>query len=160
MAESPPVSIRQANPADLDSIARLWIEFMDFHRARDAHFTRAPDGHERFKEFIAGHLSAPASLVLIAAQDEEVVGYCLAALAKYPPVFAHREYGAIHDLAVTAGCRRRGIGQRLYRAALAWFTELGIRRIEIRVTSSNEVSRAFWTKQGFHAFVETLFQSI
>lgn len=93
------VTIRKAANADLDAIGRLWQEFMDFHRDRDPHFARSADGHERFKEFIAGHITSDTSCVLVADDGGEIVGYCLATLAKYPPVFEHRDYGAVFDLA-------------------------------------------------------------
>jgi ribosomal protein S18 acetylase RimI-like enzyme len=152
--------IRKAAAGDLDAIGVLWQEFMDFHRQRDPHFARSADGHERFKEFIGGQVTADTSCVLVAIQDGTVVGYCLAALAKYPPVFEHRDYGTVFDLAVTSRCRRTGIGEQLYRAIEAWFVEHNVHRIEIRVAVSNEVSTAFWRKMGFSPFVMTVFRKI
>ena len=64
--------IRKASVQDLDAICTLWGEFMDFHKKRDAHFSRSNDGHERFKEFISDHISSDSSCVLIAEQDGNV----------------------------------------------------------------------------------------
>jgi GNAT superfamily N-acetyltransferase len=112
------------------------------------------------KEFIAGHITADTSCVLVAQQDGRLVGYCLAVLAQYPPVFQTRDYGTVFDLAVTRQCRRAGVGEKLYRAAEAWFADRGIHRIEIRVAVSNEVSTAFWKKMGFSPYVTTVFKNI
>lgn len=152
--------IRKAITADLNPIGALWQEFMDFHQERDPHFARSADGHERFKEFIAGHMATETSCVLAAEQDREVVGYCLATLAKYPPVFETRDYGTVFDLAVTKRCRGTGIGERLYHATETWFADHGVHRIEIRVAVSNEASTSFWQKMGFNPFVTTVFKKI
>jgi len=152
--------VRKATPADLGAIAELWKEFMDFHRKRDEHFVRSADGHERFKEFIAGHLSSDNSCVLVAEREQDVIGYCLATLAKYPPVFETRDYGTVFDLAVTEHCRRQGIGQRLFETAQSWFSERGVHRIEIRVAITNKSSTAFWRKAGFKPYIEMVFKNI
>jgi ribosomal protein S18 acetylase RimI-like enzyme len=152
--------IRKATIKDLESIGLLWQEFMDFHKERDSVFARSADGHEHFKEFIAGHLEKESSLVLIAEQDGAAIGYCLAMISKYPPVFDSRDYGFVSDLAVTRRCRRAGIGEKIYKAAEMWFSEQGIHRIELRVAVTNEVSTAFWRKMGFKPHVEVLFKRI
>jgi ribosomal protein S18 acetylase RimI-like enzyme len=153
-------TVRKAVTTDLNAIGDLWQEFMDFHRNRDPHFARSADGHERFKEFISGHMTSENSFVLVAEQGGRLVGYCLATLAKYPPVFEDRDYGTVFDLAVTERSRRTGIGERLYRMTEAWFAEHNIHRIEIRVAVSNETSTAFWKKMGFNPFVTTVFKNI
>lgn len=152
--------IRKAITKDLESICFLWQEFMDFHKERDPAFTRSADGHEHFKEFIAGHLEKESSLVLVVEQDSVLVGYCLAILTKFPPVFENRDYGTVYDLAVTQKHRRVGIGEKMYKAAESWFSERGVHRIEIRVVVSNEVASAFWRKMGFSPHVETVFKKI
>lgn len=146
--------------ADLPAIGELWKELIDFHKKRDPHFTRAADGHERFKDFISGHMMSETSCVLVAEQDGETVGYCLATLAKHPPVFENQEYGMVCDLAVTERCRRNGIGERLFRSVQTWFADHGIHRIELRVVVANETSTAFWRKMGFNPYITTVFKSI
>jgi len=154
------VVIRQAKTADLDAMGTLWQEFMDFHKERDPYFTRAADGHESFKKFVAGHIAAESSYVLVAEQEGNVVGYCLSALAKYPSAFENRDYGTVSDLAVTGECRGHGIGEKLYREAERWFGECEIHRIEVHVAMSNETSTSFWRKMGFDPYVTTVVKNI
>lgn len=154
------VSIRKAVAGDLNVIGNLWQEFMDFHKRRDPHFSRSFDGHERFKEFISSHMTSDMSCVLVAEQGTTVIGYCLATVAKYPPVFENRDHGMVFDLAVTELCRRKGIGDRLFREAETWFAARGIHRIEVRVAVSNEISTAFWRKMGFRPYVTRVFKNI
>ncbi len=155
------LTIRKAAPDDMDAIVNLWQELMDFHRRLDIHFSLSPDSHVRFKEFISHHIRSDASCVLVAEEETKaVVGYCLAALARHPPVFDMRDYGILFDLAVTERCRRQGIGEQLYRAAEAWFTGRGIHRIEVQVAVSNEVSAAFWWKMDFNPYITIEFKDI
>ncbi len=125
---------------------------MDFHRQRDAHYTRAADGAARFREFLTSQMALPNACVLVAVYRNLIVGYCLAMVAQLPPVFAHRIYGDIYDLAVTASHRRRGVGEKLFAAAQAWFKARGVRRMETRVATTNEISTAFWRKMGFRSY--------
>lgn len=152
-------AIRQASPEDTAAIVEIWKEFMDFHAARDRHFTRSAQGHERFAEFISGRIVHDASCVLVAEQMQRVVGYCLAILSHYPPVFLYDTYGLISDLAVSASHRRQGIGKALVNQALAWFTKRDVSRIELRVAVTNDVSMAFWRKMGFKPYVELLYKN-
>jgi ribosomal protein S18 acetylase RimI-like enzyme len=153
-------TIRTATTADLGIIGELWKALMDFHRKRDEHFARSVDGHEKFKEFIAGQMSSGASCVLVAEQEGNVAGYCLATLAQHPPVFAERDHGHIWDLAVTESCRGRGLGEKMYRTVEKWFAERGVHRIETRVAVTNEISSAFWKEIGFRPYIETVCKDI
>lgn len=150
------VLIRKAEGKDLDAIGGLWREFMDFHRDRDPHFSRAEDGDKHFKEFISRHIASDKSCVLVAENDGCVVGYSLATLTKNPPVLKEKDYGTISDLAVSGKCRRMSIGEKMYKETLSWFSEHGVRRIELRVAVANEVSSAFWRKMGFSPYAEIL----
>jgi hypothetical protein len=65
------IIIRKAAREDLDIIGILWQEFMDFHKQRDAHFTRSTDGHELFRKFIAERMDSDNSYVLVAEEMPE-----------------------------------------------------------------------------------------
>lgn len=147
------VTIREATGADLDGVVDLWVELMDFHRERDIRFARSPDGHERFREYLLERLADGDSRLLVAEVGGNLAGYCLAALCKFPPVFAERDYGAVYDLAVSAAVRRRGMGEALFRAAREWFAERGMRRVEVGIALSNPLAAAFWQKMGFDPYL-------
>ncbi|MEN6626478.1 MAG: GNAT family N-acetyltransferase [Candidatus Sumerlaeia bacterium] len=143
------VLIRTACADDLPAIMGLWREFMDFHAGCNPLFARSADGDEWFKEQLISHLLSDKSCILVAEHAGIVVGYCFTVIAQYPPVFEITEYGAIYDLAVTESCRRRGIGEKLFREAQAWLATRGIHRIEARYVVANPISTAFWKKMGF-----------
>ncbi len=146
------ITVRRAVPEDVPAIVEIWKEFFDFHGARDPHYTRREDGHALFAPFIASQMAQPGSDVWVAEVGGSVVGYCLAKIEKTPPVFVRVTYGSIWDLAVTAAARRRGVGEALVRDVEAWFSENGQTRYETRLSTSNEVSTAFWAKMGYYGY--------
>lgn len=154
------VTIRKAVAEDVSSIVELWKELMDFHKARDRIFSRSATGHEAFADYLKGHISSQTSSVLVAEAGQNLVGYCIALIEKYPPVLEMTEYGLVQDLCVTKKYQRRAIGQRLLKEARNWFNEEGIHRVEARVAKSNKLSTEFWAKMGFTPYLETVFLEI
>lgn len=148
--------VRKATSHDIEAMKILWKEFIDFHRSRDAFFTRSEEGHTRFGEFVQKNMDDRDWLVLVAEVDDGVCGYCMAAIQTYPPVYTNTRYGLVQDIAVTASHRRQGIGRELFRHACAWFKDHGVERIELEVAASNEVSVAFWERLGFREFIRKL----
>lgn len=133
---------------------------MDFHKQRDPHYTRAPDGAARFRDFVSSQLAAKDACVLVAVHGHLIIGYCLATLNHLPPVFAERLYGDIFDLAVTADYRRRGVGVKLFAVVQAWFKSRGVHRMETRVATTNEISTDFWRKMGFRPYATQVFKNL
>jgi GNAT superfamily N-acetyltransferase len=154
------VIIRKAAAEDVPSILGLWKELMDFHKELDLIFSRSADGHERFADFVTGHISSETSNVFVADAGKDIVGYCVAIVEKYPPVIEIKEYGLVQDLAVEEKHRRSGIGKRLLEEARSWFSEKGVHRLEARVAKSNRSATDFWAKMGFVPYLETVFLEI
>jgi len=148
--------ISQANESHVPQIVELWKELMDFHAERDPQFAPAEDGAVHFEKYLRDLLAKAEWRVFVALDGERVVGYLMAQVAKRPPVIKHRDFGFISDLAVAASHRRRAIGQKLLRAAIAWFSERGLRRVEAHVAARNEVARGFWAAQGFEDCLHTM----
>jgi ribosomal protein S18 acetylase RimI-like enzyme len=152
--------IRNARPGDLDAILDIWREHMDFHRERNEFFTRSADGHVRFAEFVLKNMRNPDWLVLVAVSDEVVVGYAMAAIMDYPPVFEIKKYGFIQDAAVSRAYRRRGIGTKLFEGMRGWFGKRGVVRMELQALSNNEISQSFWRKMGFTDYLTRLWRGV
>jgi ribosomal protein S18 acetylase RimI-like enzyme len=154
------LNVRKATEKDLDAIGTLWKELMDFHKVLDSLFTRSPDGHVNFINFIKGQISSEVSCVLVGEHHNNIVAYCFATVADYPPVFEEKQYGTIFDMAVSEHYRRSGIGERMFKVIQDWFKQKDINRIELRVALSNELSTNFWRKMGFKPYLETVVKKI
>ncbi len=145
--------VRRAKRSDIDGIVGVWKEHMDFHGDIYPLFARSADGHERFAEFLSEHWNDDDWGLFVADEEGRVVGYCLATILDYPPVFDLKSFGFIQDMAVSAEYRRRGIGTRLLERLVLWFKERGVRRIELQALIGNEVSQSFWRKRGFTPYL-------
>jgi ribosomal protein S18 acetylase RimI-like enzyme len=76
---------------------------------------------------------------------------------RHPPALAESDFGQIFDFGVTATCRRAGIGEQMFQTLCDWFRREGIRRIEVRHSTFNEIASRFWPKMGFQPYLQTLF---
>lgn len=59
-------------------------------------------------------------------------------------------FGAIQNLGVAAGHRRRGLGTELLLRSLAGFRRCGVRRVILEVTADNEGALRLYRRVGFH----------
>ncbi len=148
------IAIRKAKRSDLDHIVALWKDFSDFHSQLDPHFSRSPRGHVNFKKFASEKMRSRTSQVLVATMNGRAVGYLIASIIKYPPVFKEKQCGFIFDLMVHRDFRRTGIGTKLFSEARNWFIRKKINRIELSVAATNPLATAFWEKMGFKTYVE------
>jgi len=143
--------IRPATRRDIPAIVALWDELMEFHRMRDAFFTRSHNGSHIFARFVDENIRNDAACVLVATVDAKIVGYCQGILDRHPPALAMSDFG------ITAEYRRAGIGVQMFKALCEWFRREGIRRIEVRHSTYNEIGAQFWPKMGFKPYLQTMF---
>jgi ribosomal protein S18 acetylase RimI-like enzyme len=160
MAQDMNVLVEKASKSHIPEIVELWKEFIDFHKDIDPFYTRSKDGHAKFGEYIEKLLSEDDSLVLVAVHAARAVGFGIARILKYPPVFEADQYGDLIDLAVTADHRRSGIGNMMLDSILEWYRSRGISRIELRVVPHNRIGYSFWRKHGFKECTHTLFRHL
>jgi GNAT superfamily N-acetyltransferase len=152
-----PVVIRKATRRDLNAIVALGRELMDFHKALDPLFTRSADFDALFGRFVLRNIRSTAACVLVATANEQIVGYCQGMLDRHPPSILEPRYGLILDFCVAAAHRRTGVGERMFTAMRTWFRTQGIRRLEVRHSTFNEIAARFWPKMGFTPYLRTLF---
>ena len=150
--------IRHGTKQDIPEVVELWKEFMDFHGDRDPRHRRSVGGDEHFASFLEANLASADSRLWVAECDSAVAGYCLARRAQRPPVFEERAYGEVLDLAVAGPFRRSGIGTKLFAEAGKWFQGQKINRVELRVSTSNELASLFWKQLGFRPYLQVMYR--
>jgi GNAT superfamily N-acetyltransferase len=146
------VSVIRGNPSHVEQIMEVWKEFMEYHRRIDPYYGTVEDGHLLFGQYIAGLMGQDESLVLVAAEGELLLGYCLCHVHHRPPVFTEKQVGILSDLAVREGQRGTGVGGALVESALEWFRGRGITRVELRTSARNGPSIDFYRKHGFRVY--------
>jgi GNAT superfamily N-acetyltransferase len=153
------IEIVKAEERHVKDIGALWWEFITFHRDIDPVWEPEDDAVGYFIEgLLRPYLESEDSLVLVAVDGTETVGYALAKITRVPPGMKRDDYGYIEHVAVTERRRREGIGERLYEETMAWFHSHGIRRVEVSTAAGNGVADAFWRRQGFAVSSYTLFK--
>jgi len=135
--------IRPATRRDIPALVALWEELMDFHQARDPFFTRSANGGHIFARFVEENIRNDGACVLVATLDGKIVGYCQGILDRHPPALAESDFGQILDFGVTAEYRRAGIGALMLQALCEWFRREGVRRVEVRHSTHNEMGAHF-----------------
>jgi GNAT superfamily N-acetyltransferase len=152
------ILVREARMADYDAMVALFGELDEFHRQARPDFFRRFDGPVRTREQIAQWLAGPGSTVLVAEDDDEVIG--LAVLLTRPSsAFAGavpRRVIELDNLVVRADRRGRSIGHRLLRATMRWARGQGARHVEVAVHAFNRDARRFYESFGFAPSIDRL----
>ena len=129
--------VREANLADVGELARI----------RAADWGTQPYWHARISGYLRGELhpreSLPPRVVLLASEDEMVLGFIAGHLT--------RRFGCDGELEwlnVIPERRRTGVGAALLRALATWFDRRQARRICVDVDPQNAPARAFYRQHG------------
>ncbi|MGE7673296.1 GNAT family N-acetyltransferase [Lysinibacillus sp. NPDC094403] len=84
--------------------------------------------------------------ILIAKEDEIVVGFAVISVETSPPFesLVPRRYAYIHDFGVKADLQRKGIGKMLFTACIAWAKEKDVDSVELNVWEFNTKAIDFY----------------
>ena len=85
--------------------------------------------------------------VLVAELDRLTVGYTK--LGPPTPLASNRHVLDVQSLAVLPAYQRRGIGRQLIAAAIEAAAARGVRRLRLRVLTTNPVAQRFYASLGF-----------
>ncbi len=143
--------IREANKSDIDAIIDLWQELMDFHIERSDLYQMKPDAREIYSEYLNDVLKSPDYIPLVFENKNQILGYLIATESNDPPVYEGTA-GLILELSITEKYRNKGIGEELVSGIEKYFQNKGINRIECMVSNFNEISKAFWSKNGYNTY--------
>jgi GNAT superfamily N-acetyltransferase len=149
------VRIRKSRLADAPALADLWHEMATFHARLDPYWRIRPSCKKGYIPYMKEVTRSKDKAAFVAHDDGRLVGFVLLHLESRARVFVEKEHGLIVDLAVTAGYRRSGIGEKLVARAVRWFQSQGVETIEVRFATANPLSTAFWHKMGFEPYLVT-----
>jgi ribosomal protein S18 acetylase RimI-like enzyme len=153
------IKIAKAEERHIPDICNLWLEFSQFSQAIDPVYELHDGMIPVFEEeYLRPAMNSKNSLVLIALDIERVVGYSFSQINESSNLLKRQKFGYIQDLFITKNYRRRGIGKKMYDENLKWFHAKDIDRVELQVIAKNKAAHAFWKKQGFRFFQNTLYR--
>ena len=154
------MEVVKALKSDIPAILELWKELMDFHVPFDSRYTLSEGAEESMKDHLERLVEAEDALVIMAVENTKPMGFGIARIRNYPPVFIKQTHGTIEDLAVSSEHRRKGIGELMLNEMLDWFRSLGIDRVELRVASMNTIGYSFWRKHGFADYMYIMYRDL
>jgi GNAT superfamily N-acetyltransferase len=150
--------VRIASLRDHDAPCALFDELDEFHRRARPDMFRAFAGPARTREQVARWLSEAGSTILVAENEEEVVG--LAVLLTRPASsFAGavpRKVIELDNLVVRSDQRNRKIGRRLLATTMDWARDRKATHVEVGVHAFNKDARRFYEGFGFQPSIDRL----
>ena len=146
------MKIRNALPADLNSIIVRWRAMIEEHAIIEPIYTLREGGENEALVHFRNMISDENKLLIVAEDSNQIAGYLAASTRMMPPVFDRQRIGLISELCVSPEVRRQGIGQSLFEHAREWLLRNGIQRIEVRTLIGNQESTAFWMSVGFEPY--------
>jgi GNAT superfamily N-acetyltransferase len=158
MSAAAPLRVRPAGMGDYDALCALFDELDAFHRdARPDLFQPFPRP-VRAREQVARWLAEAGSTILVAENEQGVVGLALL-LTRPPSPFAGavpRKVVEVDNLVVRADQRGRLIGRRLLAASVEWARQRGATHVEVAVHDFNQAAERFYKAFGFARSVNRL----
>jgi ribosomal protein S18 acetylase RimI-like enzyme len=151
------ITIRELEKEDLPHVKAIFREFVRYHENWDAIFQKIEAAEEAWGDYILeSHTKVEDSRALVAELNGKIVGYCVGHVTEKPPIYAEKLIGEVENIAVKAGYKRRGIGERLFRAMKDWFVERGVCHVELEAATANPQSMGFWGKMGGREFTKRM----
>lgn len=162
MSGASQMRIRTASLRDHDALCALFDELDAFHRRARPDMFEAFGGPARTREQVARWLSEAGSTILVAENEEGVVG--LAVLLTRPASsFAGavpRKVIELDNLVVRADQRNLKIGRRLLAASVDWARDRKATHVEVGVHAVNKDARRFYEGFGFQPSITQLMVSL
>jgi ribosomal protein S18 acetylase RimI-like enzyme len=146
------VIVRRALQSDLAKVARLAGELVRMHHEADpSRFLLVERVEEGYARWLSREIARAEAVVLVAARGAEILGYAYGTLEGRDWNLLLDTHGALHDVFVSAGARRGGVGRSLVDAIVAALEKLGAPRIVLSTMVSNEAAQRVFRACGFRA---------
>ena len=140
--------IRKMEKKDHGAYCALLREVHGLHAGNRPDIFRAEAAFPDEEAFVR-MISDEETVWLAAEEAGEMIGMCLMEIRRPKAAHVHhRRIGHIGDLCVRSDCRRRGVGEKLYRAMKEEARKRNLARIELMVWSFNEDAKRFYEKLG------------
>jgi GNAT superfamily N-acetyltransferase len=142
------ITVRTAAENDLSELSRLWYEKMALQQQSDKRFAFALQPQTKWVETASHWLSDKRCTVLVAENNNDLLGYVIGWIQDTPPGLLPEKIGAVTELMVDPHSQHSGAGRLLLQAIREWFSAQGIQHSIAYVSSRLAVEQAFWQAQG------------
>ena len=151
-------TVRRAKTSDREAIVSLWTELIQLHQKLDSRFDPISNSVELYADHLKELLRSHDASIFVATTNlnQQIIGFIVAEIRPHPPFTKPGLYGYILDIFVVEQFRNRGVGAALVKAVQEWFQAKHIVSIQLFVSTSNQLSAAFWQKMGFTDFMSLM----
>jgi ribosomal protein S18 acetylase RimI-like enzyme len=152
------LSIVRGSIADVDSLQELWVAVHHAHAASMPELAPYVSDAETWaheRPLYVALLAKPDTLLLLARDGDELVGYALAHVTAVEDTWVPDTWqtgpriGELESLGVVEGRRGEGIGNALLDAVEREFAALGVEDFILGVLPGNEGARRLYERRGF-----------
>jgi GNAT superfamily N-acetyltransferase len=146
------LTIRPATASDQDALGRYGAALMRQHHASDPkRFIQVERPEAGYGRYLVSQLPDRDSLVLVAEQSGQVVGYVYADIEPTSWKDLRGPCGFVHDVYVDESVRRHGVGRELVRAAVDWVRSRGMSQVVLWSKTGNDSAQRLFAALGFRS---------
>lgn len=138
-----------ASEKDLMELAPLQKMYMEHHAKLDDYFMFEEGVSARWVEYMSKFIKEKKNILLVAIEDNTIVGYMTASIYSRRPIYKIKKVGLIGDNFVLVQYRRKGVFSKMLEKALSWMKSEGVEYVEHPVAAKNKLGRTVWRKKGF-----------
>jgi len=146
------MNIRKAKLKDVSQIVDFAVDLLNHHEKFDPNYAPAKNVKKVYKKWITRCIHSNNRHLIVAEDNDNIIGYALAETSTKPPVFKLRKYGYISDMYVTNKYRGKGVAKALLKDLAYWFRNKRLDHIELTVHAKNELALNAWKKYGFEEY--------
>ncbi len=155
------LTIRQAEVADLDAVARLWCALQEMRTQFHDCYEPSDDALTLRRAELGEILAQENTIFSVAVEPGgQVVGYCLGSIEESPPTLTEERVGVISSMFVDRNSRDAGIGQTMLRAVTDALAREGVGRVEVTLCAENADAIRFLEAQRFELHTVTLTRNL
>lgn len=153
-----PIQIRPAYISDYLPIAQLWQQLDLLHAKIHPELFSCPPNTLRPREYLQQELKRPHQAILVAEQENVLVGVITIKLYDTPvsPFMVQSRRAYVEDLVVDQAQQRQGIGRQLMKEAAAWARKQGATQILLTVWTGNNDAEIFYHRLGYQPVNQVL----
>lgn len=136
---------------DAPALGRLGALLVHTHYGFDQQRFIAPTAstEEGYGSFLASQIGDRDTVVLVAEQNGEVVGYAYGTIEGHDWMSLRGPAGALHDIVVDPAHRGKGIGEQLLAGIVRALEERGAPRVVLSTAFQNATAQRLFERAGF-----------
>ena len=150
----------------LDDVKDLLVELEEYIVSIDKdHLDQVhPEYHEKMALVDLDEVNKNNGICYLAFENDKVIGLIMGMIPPYNE-YDYLDYkcpkrGEITELIVTNKIRSNGIGQKLINKMEEYLKSVGCEYVIVDVFAYNEIGKKFYSKNDYHARMETMIKKI